>query len=392
MPFHDHRPRPLAVLHLAQPADGGVATVVTDLAAAQCAEGLRVHLACPPGGTLTSAGRRAGAEVHAWPATRAPGPALAAEVLRADRLVRRLRPDIVHLHSAKAGLAGRLALRGRVPTLFQPHAWSFDALGPTGAALALRWERAAAGWADRIVCVSADEQRRGARAGVTGRWAVVRNGVDLDRFAAAAPAARREARAALPALDGLPPGAPLVVCVARLSRQKGQDVLLRAWPAIAARHPGARLALVGAGPERGALLRRAPAGVVFAGAARDPVPWYRAADLAVLPSRWEGMALAPLEAMACGRPVVLTDVTGARESLPAPLRGPCLVPPDDAPALARAVGDLLAAPGRRAALGRAARDHVRTTHDVRHTAAQVLGLYRDLVRLPHPEHRERTQR
>ena len=57
--------------------------------------------------------------------------------------------------------------------------------------------------------------------------------------------------------------------------------------------------------------------------------WYRAADLAVLPSLWEGMALTPLEAMACGRPVVVTDVGGARECLPPGHEDSCLVPAED---------------------------------------------------------------
>ena len=92
--------------------------------------------------------------------------------------------------------------------------------------------------------------------------------------------------------------------------------------------PGARLVLVGDGPGRaGAAGRPHAASVLFAGAAADAVPWYRAADLVVLPSRWEGMALAPLEAMACGRPVVVTEWTAPARACRPATRPRCLVPP-----------------------------------------------------------------
>ncbi|KIF05101.1 glycosyl transferase family 1, partial [Streptomyces sp. RSD-27] len=105
----------------------------------------------------------------------------------AARLIRRVRPDLLHAHSAKAGLAGRMAVRGSLPTVFQPHAWSFDAVGGTTAALALRWERAGARWAHRVLCVSEAERRAGEAEGVTARWAVIRNGVDLAHFRPAHP-------------------------------------------------------------------------------------------------------------------------------------------------------------------------------------------------------------
>ena len=118
----------LTVFHLVQPVDGGVARVVTDLVRAQVAEGFRTVVACPPGGTLASDAAAAGARVYTWAAAGAPGLQLVREVLTAADLIRRSSPHLVHAHSAKAGLAARLAVRGRVPTVFQPHAWSFDAV------------------------------------------------------------------------------------------------------------------------------------------------------------------------------------------------------------------------------------------------------------------------
>jgi glycosyltransferase involved in cell wall biosynthesis len=449
VPQHKREGRRLTVLHISQPVDGGVARVVTDLVRSQTLAGLRVLVACPPGGVLGEAAAAAGAGVLPWPARREPGRHLARETLRLARLVRRTAPDLVHAHSAKAGLAGRLAVRGRIPTVFQPHAWSFEAVRGRTRELALHWERFAARWATCVLCVSEDERRRGLEAGVPARWAVLRNGVDTDRFRppappgladlaepavrpdesdvpvlgelahspglaklpdlaqpahrahldhwaqqahlaqppvypaepaeSADPAGKERARAGLPALRGLPPQTPLVVCVGRLCRQKGQDVLLRAWPDVTAAVPGARLALVGDGPARDALHQAAPPHVMFAGETADPAPWYAAADLVVLPSRWEGMALAPLEAMACGRPVVLSEVSGARESLPPGHAARCLVPPEDAPALARAVAALLAEPRLRDTLGRQAQEHVRATYDVRRTAAAVTRLYHQLL-------------
>ncbi|WP_371788581.1 glycosyltransferase [Streptomyces griseoaurantiacus] len=370
--------RPL-VLHVTQPVDGGVARVVADLVRAQRAAGLRVAVACPDGSRLAGTLRALGAEVHAWPATRSPGRALPGELRQLRRVLAATRPDLVHAHSAKAGLVARLALRGRVPTVFQPHAWSFEAVDGTLAALSVRWERWSARWTSRVVCVSEAERETGVRAGVHASWSVVPNGVDTAHHRPAPPA---EARSGLPLLSALPASGsdasegPLVVCVGRLCRQKGQDVLLRAWPAVVRRVPGARLVLVGDGPEEARLRAEAPASVLFAGAVDEVVPWYRAADLVVLPSRWEGMALAPLEAMACGRPVVLTEVAGARECLP-PGQEP--VPVEQPGPLADLIAALLLDPALRARLGTEARAHVLATHDVRRATEAVMEIYRELL-------------
>ncbi|MGA5703656.1 glycosyltransferase family 4 protein [Peterkaempfera bronchialis] len=375
----------VTVLHVAQPVDGGVARVVADLVRGQLAGGHRVAVACPPGGRLAGEAAASGAEVLPWAAVRSPGPSAAAEARRLHGIAARLRPDLLHLHSAKAGLAGRLAVRGRVPTVFQPHAWSFAAVTGPAAAAVLRWERFGARWAHAVLCVSERERRDGVAAGVRARrWEVVPNGVDLARHTAADEDARRRARHAL----GLDPHAPLAVCVGRLCRQKGQDVLLDAWPQVLRRVPDARLALVGDGPQRAALEQRAarlPAGAgagaaaLLVGDVPDPRPWYAAADLVVLPSRWEGMALVPLEAMAAARPVVLAEVSGAAECLPPGERATALVPPEDPRALAAAVAAALADRAGCARRGVLAREQMAAYHEVGRSVARVSRLYRELL-------------
>ncbi|GAA3828849.1 glycosyltransferase [Streptomyces coacervatus] len=366
------------ILHLAQSSEAGVARVVTDLAAGQCARGDRVIVACPAAGTLSWTAAQRGAEVVPWDAVRSPGAALPREVAGVRRIVDLVRPDVVHLHSAKAGLAGRLAILGLLPTVYQPHAWSFDAVSAVLRTATVQWERAGARWAHQVVCVSDGERAHGVAAGIRSRYAVVRNGVDLDWCSPPEAGSRAAARYRL----GVSGAGPLAVCVARLCRQKGQDVLLDAWAQIEERLPQARLVLVGGGPDRSVLAARAPSTVGFAGTVVDPRDWYLAADLVVLASRWEaGMALAPLEAMACSRPVVVTDVPGAREFLPARHVPFAVVALDDPGALASAVVRLLADPAAGRALGEEAQAHVRRHHDVRRVVERMYTVYDEARRV-----------
>src|SRR5437867_164065 len=171
----------LRVLHVSQPTEAGVARVVGDLVADQVAAGFDVVAACPPDGLLPGRARRLGATVLRWAAGRQPGPAVAAEAIALAALVARHRPDLVHLHSSKAGLAGRLAVRGRLPTVFQPHAWSFLAApGPVRPAC-VAWERYATRWTHRVLYVSHREHAEGRRRGIRGSGVVVPNGVDVDQ-------------------------------------------------------------------------------------------------------------------------------------------------------------------------------------------------------------------
>lgn len=346
----------LRLLHVSQPVEAGVPQVVTALAADQLARGHDVHVACPPGPGLARRATALGAEHHPWAARRSPGGSVPGEVRRLRRVIDSVDPDVVVLHSAKAGLAGRLAMRGRRPTVYVPHAWSFEAVGGALGAASTAWEVFAGRWTDTVVCVSADERDRGRAAGVACRMDVVANGVDVE---ALRPRDAGEARARL----GLP-DAPTVVCVGRLAEQKGQDLLLAAWAAVLAAVPDARLVLVGDGPERAALEAAAPDGVLFAGARPDAAEWLTAADVVALPSRWESTPLVSLEAMALGRPVVAFEVDGIR----AAFGGTGVVlDPGDVEGLAGALVRLLQAPAAAAAAGRAARARAEAVADLRST-------------------------
>ena len=363
-----------SILHVAQPVDYGVARVAATLIRDQVARGWEVTIACPPGSEAGAASDDSGARRIEWQASRSPGPSVPGEVRRLAGILRSANPDVVHLHSAKAGLAGRLALRGRRPTIFQPHAWSFAAVdGPLRRATET-WERTGARWSDAIVCVSDDERAEGERVGVSARYAVIPNGVDLTRYAAAAPGDRKAARADL----GLDPAAPLAVLPARIFEQKGQDVLLDAWPAVLREVPDARLVLVGDGPQRDEMAARAVPQVDFV-PPTDRIPaWLAAANVVVFPSRWEaGLSLGVMEAMARGRTVVATEVWGTRDGLGS--GGGAIVPIGAVDPLGRALAERLGDPDRADAEGAAGRKTIEERYDIRLACDRMAELALDVL-------------
>ncbi len=361
------------VLHVAQPLTEGVPRSMGRLVVDQVQRGFDVTVACPAASDAARTAAEAGAKHVVWEATREPGPSVVSETRRVAAILSSVAPGVLHLHASKAGLAGRLAARGRVPTVFQPRGWSFEAVSGPLRAAAVAWERFGARWAAAVVCVSEGERDRGKAEGINAPWRVIANGVDLEEHRPADDADRARARERL----GLGEG-PLVVCVGRLGKQKGQDVLLDAWPSVLQRVPAARAALVGDGPWRDELAARATPGVLFAGNRSDVGEWLAAADVVVLPSRWEGMSLAMLEAMACARSVVASDVSGVRDALGSDAGA--IVPAEDAHALAGALADRLLDRARSDAEGRAGRTRVEAHHDIRQTATAITELYSELLR------------
>jgi glycosyltransferase involved in cell wall biosynthesis len=367
------------VLHVAQPTHGGVAGYVAAACRDQVGRGWRVAVACPDGGHLAEDLARAGIRRLVWPAGRSPGRGSLDETRSLRRIVETERPDVVHLHASKAGLTGRLALRRRTPTLFQPHAWSWLAAEGATRTASIAWERVAARWTDLFLCVGAAEAEQGRAFRVRGRYTVVRNGVDLAHFGAAADDARAAARQRL----AVGPNAPLAVCVGRITRQKGQDVLLAAWRRVRQQCPSAELSLVGDGDLLDGLRSERVPGVGFVGPVSDVRDWFAAADVVVLPSRWEGLPLTALEALATGRSLVASAVPGLIEVV-TPEVG-ALVPADDhvtlADALERRLRDRqLARSEGRAAARRAAHFDIRLTLD--RLAAATEGVAARIAEVP----------
>ena len=358
----------VAVLHVTQPTEAGVGVYVAALAADQRARGWDVAVACPDGGPLTGDLATAGVPRLAWPAERAIGANVVGEVARLNRLLADVQPDVVHLHSSKAGLAGRLALRGRRPTIFQPHGWSWLAAPPRLTKATIAWERSAARWTTLYVCVCEAEAAQAGEHRLHGTYQVIHSGVDLHRFRLGTERTRSTVRPRL----RLPPLAPLVVCVGRVTRQKGQDLLLAAWPRVLARCPDATLALVGSADSRSAMPEAVPDGVVVAGPTDDTWPWYVAADVVVLPSRWEGMPLTLLEALAVGRPVVGTDIPAIAESLPTGCG--TVVPLGDLGALADAITFRIRRPEVARAEGAAGARYAAEEADVRRTHDELASV------------------
>ncbi|MEW6750748.1 MAG: glycosyltransferase family 4 protein [Candidatus Latescibacterota bacterium] len=298
------------------------------------------------------------------------------------RLMRRGGYGIVHTHTSKAGLLGRLAARwARVPAVVHtPHGHVFYGYyGPAKTRLFLGLERAATHLADRIVTLTEREVAEYQKLGVARphQCAVIHSGVDfaaLDGGTADREAVRREL--------GFPPDALVVGTVGRYTRVKAQGDLLAAAGILRERVAKLRLLLVGEGEDRPRLEAQARqlglAGqAVLTGWRAQVGPLLRAMDVFALPSRNEGMGKALVEAMHCGLAVVATAVGGVPEVVEAERSG-LLVPAGSPAELAGAVLRLALDPELRRTLGEAARQRA-AAYGVEPMVEQIERLYTEVL-------------
>jgi glycosyltransferase involved in cell wall biosynthesis len=320
------------------------------------------------------------------------------------RLVARLRgwlrdhpADLVHLHLLHATLYGVLATRARIGA-GRPPAAAPSRRAPLIATrhgcepyrrllwfglLARQLDRAC----ERVIVPSRHLAAFSARWDGTplGKLRVIPHGIRVDTFASAA--ADQAQRARRRAAWGVPADACVIGCVARLHPSKDHPTLVRAFARVLRDLPAARLVLVGEGPLRARLERRArdclgdgAASVCFAGSESDAAGAYAGFDVAVLATRREGFALAALEAMAAGRPLVATRVGPLPELVREGETG-LLVPPNDADALAEALLHLARDATARARMGACAATAARA-YTLERMAAATAALYAEVLDQP----------
>jgi glycosyltransferase involved in cell wall biosynthesis len=284
-------------------------------------------------------------------------PRLALRVTRAARAV-----DLVHTHLVHADVYGALGARALVSTKHNDDPFR---IGP------FRFvERALARRAARIVAIT----RALARFQVD-RVGLPREKVEVIHYGLDRPPAAWGANPP----DEIPPDACVLLAVCRLERQKGVDVAIRALPAVVARHPNARLVVLGEGRERAALERLGRAldvPVHLPGRVPDVSAWLRRAEMLVHPVRWEGFGLALLESMLASLPVVATKVSSVPEIVVDGVTG-ILASPGDPGALAAAVNRVLDDPRD---YGERGRERARAEFGVARMAERTVAVYESALR------------
>ncbi len=372
----------IRIMHVVRPAAGGMKNHLLALVGNSRREIFHHMVACPPGDLADSLAGM-GIETFRVPlgAEISPGRDLAV-IKTLVALLKRIRPDVLHAHSAKAGLAGRVSawLAGVPAVVLTVHNTIFHHRRS-------RWresiialsERALAGLTDRIITVSE----------ALGREIVVRekidpakvvtiyNGIVPEEFS------RDPDRDFLQRITGIPAGKKIVGTVARLAPQKGVAHFIRAAAMMAKDSEEAVFLVVGDGPLRADLERLAGSlglaeRVFFAGERRDMPRIMPCLDVFVLASVTEGLPLTVLEAMAARRAVVATRVGGIPEVISDGVNG-LLVDPGDVAGLAAAILALLGDRKKSRAMGERGRDTVLEKFTVEKMVGSMERVYADLV-------------
>jgi glycosyltransferase involved in cell wall biosynthesis len=300
---------------------------------------------------------------------------------RIRRLLREMDPQIVHTHSSKAGVLGRLAARlERVPVIIHSiHGYGFTPIQSAPVrALFIAVEKVVGRWTDHFIAVSKQNLLLGVELGLfrPDRASVIRSGIELDRFRE--PRDLDEIRGRI----GVPPQAALVTQIGNFKAQKAPLDFVRMAGVVSSGLPDTWFVMVGDGRLRPAaedLARRLGVAdrMVFTGWIEDVPGLLATTDVSVLSSRHEGLPRAVVESLAAGVPVVATAVDGTVEVVRDGVNGR-LVEPGDVDGLAGAVSQLLYDRGLRERMSAAAGEGL-AEFDIDHMVRQQEELYRCLL-------------
>lgn len=293
--------------------------------------------------------------------------------LELRRIVRRQCPDLLALHSTKAGLLGRFAKTGtNVPTVFTVHGWSFtEGISPARALVSKVLEKIAAPFADRIITVSDFDRRLALKAGIGSeeKLVTVHNGMpDTEHFSRPWPGQ----------------GPVKMTMVARLDEQKDHETLFYALSNL--KNYDWTLDLIGDGPREQILRNHADlldlsGRVNFLGLRNDVEKLLATSHVFILSTRWEGFPLSILEAMRAGLPVVASDVGGVSEAVKDGETG-YLVPRMGAKALSERIKSLFDNPEQGIRMGARGRRSFEADFLFDRMAEQTFKIYKQLADQP----------
>ena len=348
---------------------GGPAQVVY-LVAGLRDRGHRAVLVCPKGSSVSRHAMDAGVEVITLP-------------LRTDldfsfvfklyKIIKRMRPDLVHLHSRRgADIMGGLAARAaKTPAIVLSR--RIDNPVRRGVLSKLKYGTLC----DRIIAISNGVLNALLKGGVEpSKITCVHSAVQAHDFDVTPTASLRDEL-------GIPKDALLIGIAAQLIERKGHRYLLDAMPDIIQSHPNVRLLVLGQGhllPKLQTQVKNLGIenNVMFGGFRRDMPQTLRQLDLLVHPATMEGLGVAILQAMAAGLPVVACPVGGIPEAVHDGVNG-LLVPPRDSKQLGAAIIRLLSDPELRARMGKAGREIVEKDFSVDSMVEGVLSVYRNVL-------------
>ena len=300
--------------------------------------------------------------------------------------IRRVRPHILHTHTAKAGAVGRAAalLAGEARPPVVVHTYHGHVLkgyfDPLRTKFFRETERALAKHSTRLIAVGPQVRDDLVELGVASpeKFSVIRLGIDLESRVLS-----EDRRAEFRRLFGIPDERFVVGWIGRMTAIKRVDDILLSFKKLRDRGVDATLCLVGDGPDREAVEQHASRlgivrDILFVGYQRDVAPYYAFFDAFVLPSANEGTPVVAIEALAAGRPVVATRVGGVPDVVTDGTDG-FLVDVGDTGALADRLEQLARDPGLRRTMGAAGREQVVPRYRVERLVDDIDALYRELL-------------
>ncbi|EGJ32396.1 MULTISPECIES: glycosyltransferase family 4 protein [Moorena] len=298
------------------------------------------------------------------------------------RLLRQEQFDIVHTHSSKAGILGRLAARiARVPVVVHTiHGFPFNDFMPAWKRqLYINLERSVRSCTDFFITVSELNRQQAAQLGILSleNSKTVYGGIDLTKLDY--PSNPTEMRHKL----GIPDAWQTIVMVGRLDEQKAPYFLIDAFSQILAKFPKTILLIVGEGQLQPRLETQTQKlgikeNVKFLGSREDVPEILKIADIFALSSLWEGLSRAMTEAMLLGTPVVVPNIYGMPEVVHHNETG-LLFPPRDTEELAAHLTDLLQNPQERERLGQNAKKLTRKLFDANVMVQTIETIYSELI-------------